>query len=215
MKNELQSKVENFKTSINNLLSEERLSSYSSLEEHKQNLELIQKITKKLATIEIYIRNTLDFCMKNLLKDEWLLVYKDEYIQGEIEKILKRNKVQFLTHNQLLSNLTLGSVIHIIKRENLQNTIFDFRHLNLKIFYDMNSRERLGNYHKTNMILNILSSIRNRAFHWENLLKTRRGNDSKNLPRITDKFNKIVIGVMPNKIEIFLDVLIRNFEKFD
>ena len=42
------------------LLSKERLQSYSSIQEHFENLQLIANITPKLATIEIALRNLLD-----------------------------------------------------------------------------------------------------------------------------------------------------------
>ncbi|WP_340638502.1 hypothetical protein [Helicobacter pylori] len=67
---------------------------------------------------------------------------------------------------------------------------------------------------------NLLWTIRNRAYHWENLLKLR----ANNRPRITTRFIRELekptsksfnFGIMPNKIVSFLDDLIKSIGNKD
>ncbi|GMB92201.1 hypothetical protein [Helicobacter ailurogastricus] len=60
------------KRAVQNLLSAERLKSYTSTEEHFRNLQLIAQITPHLATIEICLRNILDIEMKKKNPD-WIV----------------------------------------------------------------------------------------------------------------------------------------------
>lgn len=73
---------------------------------------------------------------------------------------------------------------------------------------------------KPNIALNLLWTIRNRAYHWENLLKLR----ANNRPRITTRFigelekptsKSFNFGIMPNKIVSFLDDLIKSIGNKD
>lgn len=58
--------------------------------------------------------------------------------------------------------------------------------------------------------------IRNRAFHWENLLKTRiiKGETYPCIvtiyPKNEERSNQTIIGIMPDKILDFLDDLIES-----
>lgn len=64
------------------LLSKERLKSYQSIEEHFENLSFIAKLTPKLATLEIILRNSLDNEL-NKLNPKWIENSQDEKIQKE------------------------------------------------------------------------------------------------------------------------------------
>ncbi|MCQ2858033.1 CAAX protease [Helicobacter pylori] len=66
----------------------------------------------------------------------------------------------------------------------------------------------------------VIKLIRNRAYHWENLLKLR----ANNRPRITTRFIRELekptsksfnFGIMPNKIVSFLDDLIKSIGNKD
>ncbi len=68
--------------------------------------------------------------------------------------------------------------------------------------------------------MNLLWTIRNRAYHWKNLLKLR----ANNRPRITIRFIRELekptgksfnFGIMPNKIVSFLDDLIKSIGNKD
>ncbi|MGL2532403.1 hypothetical protein ACOWOS_07620 [Helicobacter pylori] len=76
-------------------------------------------------------------------------------------------------------------------------------------------KQHLSNYAKAYIALNLLWTIRNRAYHWENLLKLR----ANNRPRITTRFIRELekptsksfnFGIMPNKIVSSLDDLIKS-----
>ncbi|EAH5153479.1 hypothetical protein D7146_08120, partial [Campylobacter coli] len=74
-------------------------------------------------------------------------------------------------------------------------------------------KNSFSNIEKANTVLNLLLTIRNRSFHWENLYKTKITNQKALAPRITTKSHNTFIGVMPNKINAFLSDLIESFEK--
>ena len=166
-------------TTLTALLSPERLSSYENINEHFDNLVLIGKITPKLALIEIALRNLMDTLLRQ--NDErWLLDSEDEYVCEIKAKIAGRLGVANPTHEQFLSNFTLGANIALIKKFRLQDRIFNFQRLNFRDFYEGNknyylskSRKKVkfNRKHRNNMVLGLLPNIRNRAFHWENLLK--------------------------------------------
>lgn len=78
-------------------------------------------------------------------------------------------------------------------------------------------KQGLYNYVKVHIALNLLWTIRNRAYHWENLLKIK----PNNRPRITTCFSglrgddKINTNIEPNKIALFLDDLIKSIGNKD
>ena len=202
------------------LLSPERLSSYENINEHFDNLVLIGKITPKLALIEIALRNLMDTLLRQ--NDErWLLDSEDEYVCELKAKIAGRLGVANPTHEQFLSNFTLGANIALIKKFRLQDRIFNFQRLNFRDFYEGNknyylskSRKKVkfNRKHRNNMVLGLLPNIRNRAFHWENLLKLVP-NGQKLVPRLSINVKGAIIGLHPQKIELFLDCILSNLDK--
>ena len=60
--------------------------------------------------------------------------------------------------------------------------------------------------------MNLIRVIRNRCFHWENLLKTRT-NKGEVYPRITTEFRGTFIGIAPQNIEIFLIDVLKSFDE--
>ena len=86
-----------------------------------------------------------------------------------------------------------------------------YNNINKNSYKIHNKTYKTRNSHKAEIIINWIHTIRNRAFHSENLLKTRNIVYNKNptiAPRITTyiEFNKqkIYFGIMPDKIECFL-----------
>lgn len=205
---------------LENLLSKERLKSYNDdKEKHLKNLKLIGKITHKIALIEIALRNSLDNILKN--KDfEWIIHSKDDKIKAARDRILGENKNKSLTNHQFLSRLSLGLIIHMIIREKLQNRIMDLKDISLKK-YDENNKDfvkyenkksKLTNVQKVDIILSLLHNLRNRCYHWENILKTRIIKDVT-YPRLTTRIHNIPIGLNPEKIQIFLDDVLSKFDE--
>lgn len=206
------------KESYEILLSKERLSSYDNdIEAHFDNIKTIAFITPKLATLEICLRNMCDNLLYEAYGEDWLVDMSDEKVQNELLKIRKKAGVDNpdeLTRHQYISRLTLGIFIRIIKEQGLENHIFNADNIDFKRYSGRNRnfgyinrrKTNLSNISKIDAALNLLLTIRNRSFHWENLMKTK---DS--LPRITTYVYGSVIGIAPQKIHTFLDDLLSNF----
>ncbi len=64
--------LQHFKNDITLILSRERLDTYDSLEQYKENLKLISFITPKISNLEIYLRNALDYCLTQIKGSDWV-----------------------------------------------------------------------------------------------------------------------------------------------
>lgn len=205
-----------FKTNIEKCISNARLQSYKSIDEHFKNLKLISKLSPKIGILEITLRNyTNDILAIKFNSVDWILDYNDENIKEQIDK-LKKCKKKMPTKDELLSNLTLGTIIKIIKCEKLEKYIFS--DLDLKRFDKNNKNYIIINGQKTNIfldnknkaLLELFLILRNRASHFENLLKMRNGKYSN----ISYKLDKnCYISINPRNLERFLDDLISDFNK--
>ncbi|WQR80364.1 CAAX protease [Helicobacter pylori] len=212
--------LQHFKNDITLILSKDRLDAYDSLEQYKENLKLIASITPKISNLEIYLRNALDYCLTQIKGSDWVF---NESALTDLIKELKEKKKE-ITHSLILSKMSLGAVVRLIFCYKLEGVILDLRAYRLRAYYHENKdtlliknrKQNLSNYAKAHIALNLLWTIRNRAYHWENLLKIQ----PNKRPRITTPFNGktenipmdkiLVIGVEPNKITLFLDDLIKS-----
>ncbi|PUD42971.1 CAAX protease [Helicobacter pylori] len=217
--------LQDFKNDITLILSEERLAAYDSLEQYKENLKLISFITPKISNLEIYLRNALDHCLTQIKGSEWVF---NESVLTPLIKELKEKKKE-ITHSLILSKMSLGAVIRLIFCYKLEGVVLDLRAYRFRAYYHENKdtllikgkKRLLYNYIKAHIALNLLWTIRNRAYHWENLLKIQ----PNKRPRITTSFSGktknipmdriLVIGVEPNKITLFLDDLIKSIGNKD
>ena len=206
-------------TNFANLLSEKRLASYNNdIIKHYDNLKLIGKITPKIATLEIILRNKLDSKLSEL-DNEWIKNSNDEMIKKAKEKIEGRKKNN-LSHHQYLSRMSLGVIIYLIKENRMQDSIMDLNNINFRNYNQYNrnfflkngKKRNFRNIYKVDIVLSLLQNLRNRSYHWENILKTTEKN-GKSFPRLTTKIENTYIGINPQKIEIFLDDLIKTFDK--
>ncbi|WRC35931.1 hypothetical protein E5L23_07210 [Helicobacter pylori] len=125
--------------------------------------------------------------------------------------------------------MSLGAVVRLIFCYKLEGVVLDLRAYRFRAYYHENKdtlliknrKQNLSNYAKAHIALNLLWTIRNRAYHWENLLKiqpnkcpriaTPFSGKTKNIPM--DKI--LVIGIEPNKITLFLDDLIKSIGNKD
>ncbi len=212
--------LQDFKNDITLILSKERLDAYDSLEQYKENLKLISFITPKISNLEIYLRNALDHCLTQMKGSEWVF---DESALTPLIKELKEKKKE-ITHSLILSKMSLGAVVRLIFCYKLEGVILDLRAYRFRAYYHENKdtlliknrKQNLSNYAKAHIALNLLWTIRNRTYHWENLLKIQ----PNKRPRIATPFNGktenipmgriLVIGIEPNKITLFLDDLIKS-----
>ncbi|MFP5960521.1 CAAX protease [Helicobacter pylori] len=217
--------LQDFKNDITLILSKDRLDTYNSLEQYKENLKLISFITPKISNLEIYLRNALDYCLTQMKGNEW--VFNENSLTDLINE--QKEKKKEITHSLILSKMSLGAVIRLIFCYKLERVILDLRAYRFRAYYHENKdtlliknrKQNLSNYAKAHIALNLLWTIRNRAYHWENLLKiqpnkrpriaTPFSGKTKNIPM--DKI--LVIGIEPNKITLFLDDLIKSIGNKD
>ncbi|EJC01402.1 hypothetical protein [Helicobacter pylori] len=212
--------LKHFKNDITLILSKDRLDTYDSLEQYKENLKLISFITPKISNLEIYLRNALDYCLTQIKGSDW--VFNESALTDLINE--QKEKKKEITHSLILSKMSLGAVVRLIFCYKLEGVILDLRAYRLRAYYHENKdtllikgkKRLLYNYIKAHIVLNLLWTIRNRAYHWENLLKIQ----PNKRPRITTSFSGktknipmdriLVIGIEPNKITLFLDDLIKS-----
>ncbi|MDU9777810.1 CAAX protease [Helicobacter pylori] len=212
--------LQHFKNDITLILSRERLDTYDSLEQYKENLKLISFITPKISSLEIYLRNALDYCLTQMKGSEW--VFSESTLTPLIKELKEKKKE--IMHSLILSKMSLGAVIRLIFCYKLEGVVLDLRAYRFRAYYHENKdtlliknrKQNLSNYAKAHIALNLLWTIRNRAYHWENLLKIQPNKH----PRIATSFSGetenipidriLVIGIEPNKITLFLDDLIKS-----
>ncbi|GAA8094650.1 hypothetical protein HpBT096_00310 [Helicobacter pylori] len=235
--------LQHFKNDITLILSRERLDTYDSLEQYKENLKLISFITPKISSLEIYLRNALDYCLTQIKGSDW--VFSEDSLTNLMNE--QKEKKKEITHSLILSKMSLGAVIKLIFCYKLERVILDLKRINFKSYYPNNKnalfinnkknplfinnkknplfinnkKNPLSSASKVHIALNLLWTIRNRAYHWENLLKTK----PNNRPLITTystglKDNDrakmpINISVEPSKIVLFLDDLIKSIGNKD
>ncbi len=217
--------LQHFKNDITLILSRERLDTYDSLEQYKENLKLISFITPKISSLEIYLRNALDYCLTQIKGSDW--VFSEDSLTNLINE--QKEKKKEITHSLILSKMSLGAVVRLIFCYKLEGVILDLRAYRFRAYYHENKdtlliknrKQNLSNYAKAHIALNLLWTIRNRAYHWENLLKTK----PNNRPRITTYFTGLKdndrakmpmnISVEPSKIVLFLDDLIKSIGNKD
>lgn len=213
--------LELFNQDITLILSKERLKAYeNNLKKHNKNLALAMEAGKRISILEIYLRNKLDFCLKQMIGEEWI---KSEKTLSLITLKIRKDP-QEATPSQILSSLMLGDVVKLIRFYGIETMMFDLKIIKFKKYHWSNrefclidgKKSHLSNLDKNIIVLNLFQTIRNRAFHWENLLKTTMGDNGLVFPRITtiypdgaQKPNRTHIGVMPEMILEFLDDLIK------
>ncbi|GAA7843730.1 hypothetical protein HpMS32_07570 [Helicobacter pylori] len=217
--------LQHFKNDITLILSKDRLAAYDSLEQYKENLKFISFITPKISNLEIYLRNALDYCLTQMKGSEW--VFSESALTPLIKELKEKKKE--ITHSLILSKMSLGAVVRLIFCYKLEGVILDLRAYRFRAYYHENKdtllikgkKRLLYNYIKAHIALNLLWTIRNRTYHWENLLKIQ----PNNRPRIATLFSGktenipmdriLVIGIEPNKITLFLDDLIKSIGNKD
>ncbi|MCQ2722165.1 CAAX protease [Helicobacter pylori] len=217
--------LQDFKNDITLILSKDRLVAYDSLEQYKENLKPISFITPKISNLEIYLRNALDYCLTQIKGSDW--VFNESALTPLIKELKEKKKE--ITHSLILSKMSLGAVVRLIFCYTLEGVILDLKRINFKSYYPNNKnalfinnkKNPLSGASKVHIALNLLWTIRNRAYHWENLLKIQ----PNKCPRITTYFTGLKdndrakmpmnISVELSKIVLFLDDLIKSIGNKD
>lgn len=196
------------------LFSKARIDSYSSIDEHEANFEMIDKIASKLTRIEIIIRNRIDrkMCEKN---QYWMFD-----LPGDIK--LDSDDGEIKDHDILVSRQTFGFWVKVARHYKIESDVFEKNYLNNLSFQkycqfnhdkDRGKKRPFRRWQKSRIVLQLAKSIRNRAFHSENLLKMQKNG----LPRLSVKVdfeNKdfAIKRINPNKLVNFLDDVLESFK---
>lgn len=214
------------------LFSKERIDSYQSIEEHDENLRFIVSITKDLAIIELVFRNRINKIMiekydqnwikklKNELQDkEKLLNQLEHFLYIELEKELNKDENKLASNEQITSRMMFGFWINMLfyiidnKISAIMN-IGDFSKVKLRK-YSYKNRNIDDSSLKAKIVLRLIQKIRNRAFHWENLLKNGSNRQKgKQIPNIYININqRYYAGVFSARIKDLIEDTIECFEK--
>ncbi|GAA8002257.1 hypothetical protein HpMS63_07240 [Helicobacter pylori] len=146
---EIMQDLQHFKNDITLILSRERLDTYDSLEQYKENLKLISFITPKISSLEIYLRNALDYCLTQIKGSDW--VFSEDSLTNLINE--QKEKKKEITHSLILSKMSLGAVIKLIFCYKLEGVILDLKRINFKSYYPNNKNALLINNKKTHYLV--------------------------------------------------------------
>lgn len=129
---------------------------------------------------------------------------------GAIE-IITRNKVATISgvdDNVFISQQTLGYWVTLMDETKIHNKVVDFDSIDFRKYARSNIKFEWRNYQKVKIIYSLIRTIRNRAFHFENLYKL----NANNTPRLSTKQNDIIVGIEPKYIEYFLKDVLKCFD---
>ncbi|WP_141082085.1 hypothetical protein [Campylobacter devanensis] len=194
------------------LFSQARLNGYSSIDEHEQNFKILDKIASKLGRIEIIIRNRID--RKMCQKDKDWLFHLPNNIDLEASNETK-------DHDILVSRQTFGFWIKVARHYKIEPVALEkdfLDNFSFKKYYYKNkerlNKTELNDYQKACSILLLTKNIRNRAFHFENLLKLRKTGIPRLSVRVDLKENRVFyFSIEPNMIIEYLDDILESFNK--
>ncbi|GAA9620430.1 hypothetical protein HpHA88_02370 [Helicobacter pylori] len=141
--------LQHFKNDITLILSRERLDTYDSLEQYKENLKLISFITPKISSLEIYLRNALDYCLTQIKGSDW--VFSEDSLTNLINE--QKEKKKEITHSLILSKMSLGVAIKLIFCYKLEGIILDLKRINFKSYYPNNKNALFINNKKIHYLV--------------------------------------------------------------
>lgn len=130
---------------------------------------------------------------------------------GAIE-IITRNKIAGIlgvSDSVFISRQTLGYWVTAMDEARIHNDVVNFGEIDFRAYAKTNKNNKLLNYQKVSMAYALIRTIRNRAFHFENLYKL----NPNGAPRLSTKRGKTLIGIEPQKIETFLNDVLKCFDK--
>ncbi len=166
--------------------------------------------------VELFSRARLDgFASLDEHFANFRLIQKLALKIGVLE-IVTRNKIAKIleiSDDKRISKKTFGYWCEIMNDVKIHNQVVNLDNMNFKDYSKFNKHNNMFNYQKVKIVFNLALTIRNRAFHFENLYKL---NENKR-PRISTslKFGKekVLVGVDPDKLEIFINDLLVSFDK--
>ncbi|WP_169783713.1 ATPase, partial [Campylobacter mucosalis] len=167
--------------------------------------------------------------LEKLFSKERLDSYKDEaeHIRNfaTIDKIASKvGMLEIITRNavarelnisddKFISQQTLGFWVTMIDIMKIHNKILPNIDIDFKRYSKFNLQKNLLNHEKIKILYSLLRTIRNRAFHFENLLKLNANNRPRLSCALQRKDYKLIVGIDPDNIELFLDDFLDLFGK--
>ena len=154
------------------LFSERRLKNYESEAKHRDNFLLMQRLAPKLGIVEIITRN-------------------------------KTARLLSIDDDTFISRQTLGYWVTLINVMKLHNKLVDLSVIDFRKYskFNKHGKSSMPNFQKVKICYSLILTIRNRAFHFENLYKL----NEYGAPRISTRLNDKIVGVMPDMLETFID----------
>lgn len=144
-----------------------------------------------------------------------LALIADISIRLGLLEIITRNKVALLLgidDSEFISKQTLGYWRKCIDAHRLHNRLVNMRDMDFRKYSAHNKKDKMRDYQKVQIAYSMLRTIRNRAFHFENLLKT----NANGTPRLSSvcEFGKtrILVGIDGDRIAEFLDDFLGCFD---
>ena len=159
-------------------ISESRLGGYKNFNEYKENLLLSKSFYLPLSVLEISLKNSIDNHFAKQIGIDWL--FDKDFIKQQLQykinnaiKILNQNnktynKNKILNHNNLMSELSFGFWIILLKKPYQQY----LRYNDLKqIFSNLpSSKDKKINRHFVFTKLNKIRLFRNKVFHHDRII---------------------------------------------
>ena len=185
-------------------ISESRLGGYKNFNEYKENLLLSKSFYLPLSILEISLKNSIDNHFVNQIGIDWL--FDKDFIKQQLQykidnaiKILNQNnktynKNKILNHNNLMSELSFGFWIMLLKKPYQQY----LRYNDLKqIFPNLpSSKDKKINRHFVFTELNKIRLFRNKVFHHDRIInKSEYKNMMSEIYEILNYFDEEIVQI--------------------
>lgn len=164
---------------------------------------------------KLFSQKRLDIYKSPQQHKENLLLISHISVKIGLLELITRNKIANLlniTNNKFISKQTLGFWYNLMECTKIHNELISLNHLNFKDYSSFNKKDKMRNYQKVKVAYSLIRTIRNRAFHFENLFKA----NANGTPRLSTCLlfgkTKILVGIETHKIEQFLDDMLNCFD---
>lgn len=128
-----------------------------------------------------------------------------------IIEITTRNKVAQILNiadDTFISRQTLGYWVELLDASRIQNKVINLKDIDFLKYSNFNKKHKWLNFEKVSITFSLIRTIRNRAFHFENLYKL----NENTTPRLSTKLHGQIIGIEPKSINTFLDDILISFD---
>lgn len=128
-----------------------------------------------------------------------------------ILEIVTRNKIAGilrLNDDVFVSQQTFGFWAKTIHENKIHNQLLNLKSVDFRKYSRFNKKANFLNFEKVKITYDLALKIRNRAFHFENMLKVY-ANDK---PRISTKIGNKIVGIDPDKFILFIDDILECYQ---